>query len=114
MFVATSLNVPASGSIQRFALKPSSLKTQRLAPSAPCAFIGQKNRNASNTSNPTKRGQGEDSALTNARMASADNKRSTTKDSEKKRAAPRAVEGTNLFSMDDDYSFLTVEDLLTA
>jgi hypothetical protein len=119
MFVATSLTVPTSGSIPKFTLKQSSHKTpQRAASIAPCAFIFQKQTNASNTSDATLRQSDNNTMSSHAMTAAAasDHKQhsSPKRDSETSRATRKAIEGTNLFSMDDDYSWITVEDLLTA
>ena len=113
MFVATSVSLPKSVGIQQFAMKPSSRQTQRFTPRAPAAFIFQKERNTSDASDATKRRHDEDSSSNAVNTRAADSQHSS-KNTEKTRAIPKAIEGTNLFSMDDDFSFLTVEDLLTA
>jgi len=112
MFAATSMNLLKSGSIQQSPLKPDCRKTSRISPVAPCAFVNQKHSNASNTSDTTNLRRGGDSSRA---MTAAEKKHQhSTQDSEKSRITPKAIEGTNLYSMDDDYSFLTLEDLLTA
>ncbi|KAG7674640.1 hypothetical protein NADE_008402 [Nannochloris sp. 'desiccata'] len=114
MLVATSINLPKSGSIQQSTLKPSSRKTQRFASIVPCAFIGQNQSNASDTSETTKLRRAGDSSHAMTTAAEKKHQQHSSKASEKSRVAPKAIEGTNLFSMDDDYAYITVEDLLTA
>ena len=113
MFVATSTSLFTSGSIQQCNLKPSSrLRTQRR--SATVAFISQNQSNTSHTSDTTNLRRGGDSSRTTAEEKRQQHSTGQKKSSEKSRVTAKAVEGTNLFSMDDDYSFITVEDLLTA
>jgi hypothetical protein len=115
MLAATSISLPKSGSIHQFTLKRASLKTQRPAAISPCAFVGQNQKNVSNATEAPKVLRQTENISAHATAANAsEKKKHSAKDSEKNHVAPRAVEGTNLFSIDDDYSWITVEDLLTA